>query len=336
MMKSDSIAALATALSAFQGVIKAAPKKEINPFYRSRYADLATIWETIRVPLAANGLSVSQLPNFEGDKITLTTLLLHSSGEWLASELVMVPMHQSKEEGWAPSMDPQSVGKAIAYARRYGMSAILGVVADEDDDGESGTDHTSEGAESGQTTQPAAANPKGLCPIHRVAFQHRQGTGAKGPYDFWSCPQKGGAGYCKERPVDTGDVVETPSDRPMPQATAIPQAQAVVPRGPPPPQAQASPPSGPPPIAVPAAPVGTPTPLSMQQVMVWARNYGRGSGDVLDVLTKAGWTTNAGGRLREMGQLEQARHPNGGVGVTPRMVKDLCMAAWKLPEEAKP
>ncbi len=117
-------AALAKAQSKLRGVIK----DSANPFFKSKYADLAAVWDVARDPLTTNGLSITQLPGTDGDKVTLETILLHSSGQWIASVMAVKPMKQ----------DPQAVGSAITYMRRYALSAVVGI-AQEDDDGNAAT-----------------------------------------------------------------------------------------------------------------------------------------------------------------------------------------------------
>ena len=125
--KSESINELATSLAKAQGAVKAAMKDANNPFYKSKYADLSSVWEACRKALSDNGLSVTQLPfTSEGSTVGIETVLLHSSGQYLGEKLV-VPVGK---------YDAQGIGSAITYARRYALSAIVGVVADEDDDGE--------------------------------------------------------------------------------------------------------------------------------------------------------------------------------------------------------
>jgi len=133
MTKSESIVKLATALTAFQKEVEGAKKAADNPYYNSKYADLAEIWRTIREPLTKNGLSVTQLCNNAepvriDDKnvvlqIAVETVLLHSSGEFI-SGVVTLPLTKR---------DPQAAGSAITYARRYGLSAILGIHQEDDD-----------------------------------------------------------------------------------------------------------------------------------------------------------------------------------------------------------
>ena len=134
MNKSETIGKLAEALSKAQGMMKGAIKDSENPFFKSVYADLASVWDACREPLSKNGLSVTQTTRIadNGEPVIITTLL-HSSGEWMSGELLVKPV----------KADPQSVGSAITYGRRYALSAIVGI-APEDDDGEKaqGRQHT--------------------------------------------------------------------------------------------------------------------------------------------------------------------------------------------------
>ena len=130
MIQSESIANLAAALCKAQGKMKHAIKDADNPFFRSKYADLASVVEASRPFLVENGLSIVQCT--EGD--WLWTMLLHESGEWIKGRIELKPMRQEKNVGWVESHDPQSYGSCITYARRYAMAAITGV-ATEDDDG---------------------------------------------------------------------------------------------------------------------------------------------------------------------------------------------------------
>ncbi len=126
MNKSESIKELATALSKFQGEIKNPGNTADNPFFKSKYAPLNEILNVARPILAKNGLSVIQTPSGDGQNIILTTTLIHSSGEWIESpELVLK----------ADKATAQGAGSAITYARRYALSAILGISSEDDDDG---------------------------------------------------------------------------------------------------------------------------------------------------------------------------------------------------------
>ena len=126
MNKSETIGKLAEALSKAQGAMKPAIKDSDNPYFKSKYADLSSVWEAIREPLAVNGLSISQLLESgvgNGDSITLTTILMHSSGEWISSSVTAKPAKS----------DAQSIGSLTSYLRRYSLSAIVGGYADDDD-----------------------------------------------------------------------------------------------------------------------------------------------------------------------------------------------------------
>jgi len=126
MKHSESIALLAGALAKAQLQIEPASKNATNPHFRSHYADLASIWDACRGPLNTNGLSIVQFP-CDGDvgRTGLCTMLLHSSGEYI-SEVVTT---RSQKD------DPQGLGSALTYLRRYALAAVVGVTATEDDDG---------------------------------------------------------------------------------------------------------------------------------------------------------------------------------------------------------
>jgi len=124
MNHSEQINELASALAKAQGQIEGAKKDKANPFYKSVYADLASVWDACRKPLSDNGLSVTQCPEEADNGIAIETMLLHSSGQWIKSRYTM-PVSK---------LDAQAVGSAITYARRYALSAVVGI-APEDDDG---------------------------------------------------------------------------------------------------------------------------------------------------------------------------------------------------------
>lgn len=129
MNKSESIAALSAALSKAQGEMRGAVKDSANPFFKSRYADLASVIEAAREPLAKNGLAVIQLINETGG---VETVLTHSSGEWISSTIQLTPKTNS----------PQDMGSIISYGRRYSYAAIVGL-AQVDDDAETAMGRTS-------------------------------------------------------------------------------------------------------------------------------------------------------------------------------------------------
>lgn len=124
MQKSDSIKELATALAKAQGEIENASKSSTNPHFKSKYADLAEVLNTVRPVFAANGLSVMQCPSYDQGVVNVETIIMHASGDWISST-VSAPV--SKQ-------DAQGVGSAITYCRRYSLAAVAGI-AQEDDDG---------------------------------------------------------------------------------------------------------------------------------------------------------------------------------------------------------
>lgn len=127
MNKSESIKNISSALQLFQVKVGKIKKNANNPFFKSTYASLSNILDSIGEPLAECGLSFSQLP--EGDN-GLTSILIHSeSGEFLESTYNMKPVKD----------DPQGRGSVITYQRRYALASILGLNIDEDDDGNMGT-----------------------------------------------------------------------------------------------------------------------------------------------------------------------------------------------------
>lgn len=129
MTTSEQIHELAAALAKAQGAMGGAKKDSQNPHFKSKYADLASIWEACRGPLSTNGLSVVQSPRLvivEGQTwVELTTHLLHSSGQWMA-DTAAAPL---------PKPDAQGVGSVVTYLRRYALAAVAGI-APEDDDAE--------------------------------------------------------------------------------------------------------------------------------------------------------------------------------------------------------
>lgn len=125
--KSESIANIAVALVKFNGEVSKIEKDSSNPHFKNKYASLDNIIDEIRPILHKHGLSIMQFPGGDGDKFTMTTMLLHESGEWIESQpIVMKPVKN----------DPQGIGSCTTYARRYSLSAFLSLNTGEDDDGE--------------------------------------------------------------------------------------------------------------------------------------------------------------------------------------------------------
>jgi len=129
MNKSEQINELALALSKVQGAIRPAQMNAVNPFLKNRYADLGSIIETARALLASNGLSVSQMVGGDDNAVNITSILMHSSGQWMEST---VSMSIGEERGKSAA---QVAGSIITYLRRYSLASMLGIYADEDTDG---------------------------------------------------------------------------------------------------------------------------------------------------------------------------------------------------------
>lgn len=126
LMMSQTLSKLAEAFAAAQSKLEPATKNAINPHLKSKYADLKACLEAARPALAEHGLSLAQFPGRGGDgTITLTTVLLHSSGEYIGQEAGVRLATET----------PQAIGSAITYLRRYGLSAVVGL-STEDDDGQ--------------------------------------------------------------------------------------------------------------------------------------------------------------------------------------------------------
>lgn len=131
MRRSEQIDTLSKALTAFQKdmppIIKektASIPTKTGGSYEYKYADLASIWDKIRGNLADNGLSVVQSPSWRTSEATLTTMIAHESGQWIEDEMQLKTVQDT----------PQGQGSAITYARRYMLCAMLGIVADSDND----------------------------------------------------------------------------------------------------------------------------------------------------------------------------------------------------------
>ena len=131
---SPEVTDLAKALIAVQHTLQPAIKDRENPFAKSRYATLNSVMDSCRDALLANGIWMTQYPvPAEAGHLGLVTKLTHAeSGQWQSSLLVM-PL---------PKADPQGYGSAMTYARRYALSAMLGMVTEEDDDGEAASRDT--------------------------------------------------------------------------------------------------------------------------------------------------------------------------------------------------
>lgn len=167
LRRSASIGQLTKALAAARKNFKPVTKNHVNPFYKSKYADLSDLIDATVEALSGSDLAVIQSPSSDSRQATVTTLLSHSSGEWLESSLTM-PAGDDKR------FDAQTTGSAITYARRYAYQSILNIAAEEDDDGNA--------AISGGSSKPPVQMP-----------QRKSGNGAPTfAQKFWGAARKNG------------------------------------------------------------------------------------------------------------------------------------------------
>lgn len=125
LRQSENIGELARALAQAHGEIRGAVKDSENPFFKSTYADLASIWDACRIPLSKNGLAVIQTNSQHSTDVVINTILVHSSGQWISGTISAKPV----------KVDPQGIGSCMTYLRRYALAAIAGVAPVDDDDG---------------------------------------------------------------------------------------------------------------------------------------------------------------------------------------------------------
>lgn len=130
MRTSESVAKIFPALIDAQAEFADLKKDTTNPFFKSQYVELSQVLSSIRPVMHKQGLAVLQFPGHIADsKLAITTRVIHTSGEWIEDE-AHVPLQKN---------DPQGFGSTLTYAKRYSLIAALGLVADEDDDGNKGT-----------------------------------------------------------------------------------------------------------------------------------------------------------------------------------------------------
>ena len=121
---SEDFAEFAKALPAAQKALGSLVKNSRNPHFKKMYAGLDAVVDAVIPPFNDNGFAIMQHPTGDGQNVRVTTMVIHESGQWMRSTL---PLRPSKT-------DPQGVGSAITYGRRYGLMSLAGV-APEDDDG---------------------------------------------------------------------------------------------------------------------------------------------------------------------------------------------------------
>lgn len=148
LLASPTISLIATALAAAQGEMENAAKDRANPHFGGKYADLASVVQAVRAPLSRHGIAFLQPTSFDTGRVIVRTILVHKSGEWMASEL----------SAKAQQDTPQGIGSTITYLRRYSLMAMTGIAPD-DDDGEAGEGRQGAPAKASARRQAPAARP---------------------------------------------------------------------------------------------------------------------------------------------------------------------------------
>jgi hypothetical protein len=201
MLKSESIAELTKALAQFQGEVRNPLNESVNPQYRSKYASLDVVINTVKPILAKYGLSFIQSTSTEGENVGVTTLLMHESGEWIESDTMFLPAYQIKSGG-AKDFNAQGIGSSVTYGRRYQLSAILGISSEDDDDA------------NGQVFGGAAASPQATKetakPNNRDAAKERAAKAAEERKA--AAEQNQAPASAPETPVETGSNIEPIND----------------------------------------------------------------------------------------------------------------------------
>lgn len=173
IITSEDISKLSLALNEFQSEVVTVEKSTLNPFFKRKYADLASIMIESQPIVTKHGLAVSQFPDTTSDgKAALTTILTHTSGQFIRATVPLpvsrititttrekgkdhngkdIPEKVTVEDGY----DPQEFGRAITYMRRYGYAAVLQIVIDEDDDGNKSSRRQPE-----KPPEPVPSNPE--------------------------------------------------------------------------------------------------------------------------------------------------------------------------------
>lgn len=148
MNKSESVVKIAIALLKAQKLMGGATKGASNPYFKSRYADYSAVLEACKDLLNDNGIVILQPhgTNVQGQSV-VETILMHESGEWMSSETPIVVKQGN---------DPQALGSAITYARRYGLQSLISMPT-EDDDGEKAMTRKPEAAKT-NTSYPTSHN----------------------------------------------------------------------------------------------------------------------------------------------------------------------------------
>jgi hypothetical protein len=123
MKSSETLTKLAPALVKAQASMAGATKSAANPFFKSKYANLEEVIKVVKAAFAENGLSFIQFPVSGDGTAGVETIILHESGEFMSNEFLLK----------CAKTDPQGMGSAITYARRYGLQSACGIPSEDDD-----------------------------------------------------------------------------------------------------------------------------------------------------------------------------------------------------------
>lgn len=182
---------------AFQQEVGAIKKDKNNPFYQSKYADINSLLETVKPVLTTHGLTIMQPLDILGDRVILRTIVQDSTSKDSITSVVFLPDIQ----------DPQKIGSAITYFRRYSLQALLALEA-EDDDGNTASSYKARGEEEFKKAQAVQADempypkkdvfrdemgmeePEHECKECGTAMIYKEGVTKVGkPYKGWFCPK---------------------------------------------------------------------------------------------------------------------------------------------------
>ena len=177
------------ALIKAQGQIKVALKDSKNPHFKSTYADLGSVWDAIKDALQANSLGVVQLTKLHESGVpVLVTQIIHSSGQHIEGEYPLLCKDPN---------DPQRLGSSLTYARRYSLASAIGVIADQDDDGNFASGHTAmPAAKPAPAPAPAPAKAKSISEMfeaHKLKYPGALEEALGKPMDKWTDTDKSAA-----------------------------------------------------------------------------------------------------------------------------------------------
>jgi len=197
--QSEQIGELVTALAVSQTEFKPFQKDKENPYTHSKYADLADVIAATQPSLAKNGLVIVQIPiqNNSEQEAGVYTMLAHKSGQFISTELFLPGTMKGKDG--VTRFDAQSVGGAITYARRYTWQALVGVAAEEDDDGNTAAGRGED--RSSQSEQPRRSNPRPAPPVNQAAAK-TGGSRPSQPKAVDAPPASIGAPQANEKPAE--------------------------------------------------------------------------------------------------------------------------------------